>query len=72
MDQKTSIFNRLCVRISKADYIRLFEGKVALSINGLVIHGGHQVYLDVTVYQIKIEAEDETTLSASDDCIFST
>ena len=61
-DRQTRIFNRMCIPIAKTDCIQVFEERVTLSINGLRIACDYHIYLDVSVYQVKVEEEL--------DCIF--
>jgi hypothetical protein len=69
-DRQTRIFNRFSVAINKTDCINAFEGRVALSIKGLRVIDDCLIFLDVSVFQVKIEEEADTKDTSSSDCIF--
>lgn len=70
VDQKTRVFNRSGIEIYKSDFLNVFEGRVALSIKGIYIVDSYHVYLDASVYQVKVEEEEDMKADASHDCIF--
>jgi len=69
-DRDTRIFNRFRVAINKTDFISVFEGRIALIIKGLRVLQHQQIHLDVSVYQVKIEEEEDTKDTSSAMCIF--
>lgn len=69
-DRGTRMFNRYGQSISRCDFIDVFEGRVALSINGLRVIDDFQVFLDVTVHQVKMEEDFTANLTPDSQCIF--
>ena len=69
-DRGTRVFNRIGQELYKSDFIKVFQGRVALSIKGIRVVDGYHIYLETYVYQVKIEEEEGMNLSASGDCIF--
>ena len=58
LDRRSRIFNRICLPINKTDYIGEFSGNVAIYINGILILSQHEIFIDASVYQVRIEQED--------------
>lgn len=71
-DRATRIFNRSNETIMKSDFINTFHGRVALRVKGLRVVDDYHIYLDTTVFQLKIDREDDVTtdVDANNECIF--
>lgn len=70
-DKDTRLFNRFGQSMSRCDYIDVFEGRVALSINGLLAVDDLHIYLDLSVHQVKIDQDlDAQQVTADNECMF--
>ena len=76
-DRETRIFNRSNEPIMKSDFINTFHGRVALRVKGLRVVDDYHIYLDATVFQVKIDREDDlmparenNNSTEEEECIF--
>ena len=69
-DKHTRLFNRFGSAIGRSDYIGIFDGRVAVAVNGLRVLDDFHIFLDFSIYQIKIEEEEEVCETPDYNCIF--
>lgn len=69
-DSETRVFNQLGKCIPRSSFLTHFTGRIALAIYGLQVIGGYHIYLENTVYQVKIEEEEDSDTTPDSRCMF--
>jgi len=70
IDRESKFFNKSKQLLMKSDFIKSFQGRVALSIKGLRVTDNYHVFLLIYVYQVLVEFEDDILAETVVDCIF--
>jgi len=70
IDRESKFFNKSRQILQKSDFIKSFQGRVAISIKGLRVCDNYHVFLLISIFQVLVENEDDILTESINDCIF--